>query len=220
LSRKLLGQTLVEQGLINREQLAEALAASRASNSRLGTFLVERGWVTEPEIAQVVATQLNLPYVDLRQAKFHPDAVKVVPEQAARRLLAVPMGFDEGVLTVAVADPRNVVAQNELSFLTNAKLGLVVMTESDIHKAIERVYINRDYTSEDEATGPVVRVVETILQQAYQEQASDVHIEPWEDLTRLRYRIDGALVEINQIDKALHPGIVSRVKIMADLDIS
>jgi len=220
LSRKLLGQTLVEKGLITEAQLAEAIAASRSNNVRLGDVLTNRGWATEPDIAQIVAAQLSLPYLDLREAKFHPDAVKLVPEQAARRLLAVPMRLDNGVLTVAVADPRNVVAHNELSFLTNSKINMVVMTQSDLQKAIERVYINREYSSEDEATGPVVRVVETIVQQAYEEQASDIHIEPWEDLTRLRYRIDGSLVEINQIDKALHPGIVSRIKIMADLDIS
>ncbi len=219
-SRKLLGQSLVEMGLIDEKQLAEAIVTSRADNVRLGNVLVARGLVTEYDIAKVVASQLKLEFLDLRDAKFHPDAVKLVPEPAARRLSAVPVSIEDGVLTVAVADPRNVVALNELSFLTNSKLRLLVMTESDIHKAIERVYINRDYGGEDQSAGPIVRIVETILQQAWQEQASDIHIEPWEDLTRLRYRIDGSLVEINQIDKALHPGIVSRIKIMADLDIS
>ena len=219
-SRKLLGQTLVEMGLINEQQLADAVVASRADNVRLGSVLVERGLVNEYDIAKVVASQLKLDFLDLRDAKFHPDAVKLVPEPAARRLQAVPVSIEDGVLTVAVADPRNVVALNELSFLSNARLKLLVMTESDIQKAIERVYINRDYGAEDQSAGPIVRIVETIMQQATQEQASDIHIEPWEDLTRLRYRIDGSLVEINQIDKALHPGIVSRIKILADLDIS
>ena len=220
MSRKLLGQTLVEQGLLSQEQMAEALSASRETDRRLGSVLVERGLVTEQDVAQVIASQLNLSYLDLREARFHPDAVRMVPEAVARRLMAVPVSLEDNTLTVAVADPRHVVALNELSFLTKAKLQLVVMTESDIDKAIERVYINREYVDDDESSGTVVRVVETIIQQAYQEKASDIHLEPWEDLTRLRYRIDGALLEINQLDKELHPGIISRIKIMANLDIS
>lgn len=222
MARKLMGEMLLEAGLISEEQLKKAIARSLDQRSRLGHALLEQGLVTEHDVAKVVATQLNLQFVDLRDAKFHPDAVKMVPEAVARRTSAVPMALEDKTLTVAISDPLNIVALNELTFITKCGIKTVVMAQSDIDKAIERVYIHKEFVDPREraADAPVVRVVETIIQQAIAEEASDIHLEPWPDLTRLRYRIDGSLVEVNQLDKDLHPGIVSRIKILAGMDIS
>jgi len=217
-----MGEMLLEAGLITEGQLQEAVSRSTEQKIRLGKALVELGAITEHDVAKVVASQLGLPFVDLRDAKFHPDAVKLVPEALARRTQAVPMALEDKTLTIAIADPLDVVALNELAFVSKHNLKMVVMAVGDIEKAVERVYIHKEYADAREraADTPVVRIVETIIQQAVEEQASDIHLEPWLDLTRLRYRIDGSLVEINQIDKDLHPGIVSRIKILSGMDIS
>lgn len=130
-TRGLAGETLFEMGLVSREGLQQALELSHKQSRRLGEILVGRGWITEHDLAKVLAAQFNCPFLDLRDAGFHPGAVKLVPEAVARKLKAVPISVTDDTFTVAMADPLTVIALNELSFLTNRELRLVVMAECD-----------------------------------------------------------------------------------------
>lgn len=229
--RKRLGDILLEAKVLTPNQLSEALEVQKRSGGRLGEVLVELGYLSEVDLAQKLAEQLGLPFFRLSEVRIEPGAVRILAEQAARRYRALPLGEKNGVLTVALADPLNIFAIDDLSLITGKKIAAAVMTEREIEKGIEQAY--RLKTLEEAAVdrretaatpqveeAPVVQLVNSILDRAIEERATDIHIEPLEDSLRVRYRIDGLLYEVMAPPKSIQAATVSRIKIMAAMDIS
>ena len=241
--KSLLGQILVEQGYVLPEQLEMALKEQTATNLRIGEILVKNGWVTEKDLAEAISRQTKYPFVSLSMFRPMQEAIDVIPEGMARRLQVVPLSIDENAnkLTIAVSDPFNILALDEIRMITGMDLDIMIATLSDIKRAIESFYsvkssIDRalievvaeesaefDLSREEAVSiddAPVVKLVNTILGQAVDNGASDVHVEPFETETRVRYRIDGVLFDMLTFPKHLHPPVSSRIKIMSGMDIA
>ncbi|MBC7322737.1 MAG: Flp pilus assembly complex ATPase component TadA [Acetomicrobium sp.] len=241
--KPLLGQILLEQGYILPEQLEMALKEQTATNLRIGEILVKNGWVTEKDLAQAISKQTKYPFVSLSMFRPMQEAIDTIPESMARRLEVVPLSIDENAnkLTIAISDPFNILALDEIRMITGMDLDIMIATLSDIKRAIESFYsvkssIDRALIEvvEEESTefdlsreeavsiddAPVVKLVNTILGQAVESGASDVHVEPFESETRVRYRIDGVLFDMLTFPKHLHPPVSSRIKIMSGMDIA
>ena len=241
--KPLLGQILVEQGYILPEQLEMALKEQTATNLRIGEILVKNGWVTEKDLAEAISKQTKYPFVSLSMFRPMQEAIETIPESMARRLEVVPLSIDENAnkLTVAISDPFNILALDEIRMITGMDLDIMIATLSDIKRAIESFYsvkssIDRalievvaeesaefDLSREEAVSiddAPVVKLVNTILGQAVESGASDVHVEPFENETRVRYRIDGVLFDMLTFPKHLHPPVSSRIKIMSGMDIA
>ncbi|MEG3066261.1 ATPase, T2SS/T4P/T4SS family [Acetomicrobium sp.] len=241
--KPLIGQILVEQGYILPEQLDLALKEQTVTNLRIGEILVKNGWVTEKDLAEAISKQTNLPFVSLSMFRPMEEAIDAIPESMARRLEVVPLSIDENAnkLTVAVSDPFNILALDEIRMITGMDVDVVIATLSDIKRAIETLYALRssidealvevveergefDLSKGEEAVSiddaPVVKLVNTILGQAVDNSASDVHVEPFENETRVRYRIGGVLFDMLTFPKHLHPPVSSRIKIMSGMDIA
>lgn len=232
--RKKLGDILVSLGAISPAVLQKAIAEA-GSSQRLGDYLVEKGLVTQKEVAQALAEQFNVPFLELQEITFEPEAVRRIPESVARRYQVVPVKVKGQALTIAAADPLNVIVVDDLSFMTGLNIAIALMSKNDIERAIERVYIRGEFVaqqrpevSEVAATAlravddesPLVRLVDNLINQAIADHASDIHIEPQRDSLRIRYRIDGVLQEVDQLDADVHAGLITRLKVMAGMDIS
>ena len=242
--KPLLGQILVEQGYILPEQLELALKEQTVTNLRIGEILVKNGWISEKDLAEAISKQTNLPFVSLSMFRPMEEAIDAIPENMARRLEVVPLSINENSnkLTIAVSDPFNILALDEIRMITGMDVDVVIATLSDIKRAIETLYALRssidealveiveeergefDLSKGEEAVSiddaPVVKLVNTILGQAVDSSASDVHVEPFETETRVRYRIDGVLFDMLTFPKHLHPPVSSRIKIMSGMDIA
>ena len=242
--KPLLGQILVEQGYILPEQLELALKEQTVTNLRIGEILVKNGWISEKDLAEAISKQTNLPFVSLSMFRPMEEAIDAIPENMARRHEVVPLSINENSnkLTIAVSDPFNILALDEIRMITGMDVDVVIATLSDIKRAIETLYALRssidealveiveeergefDLSKGEEAVSiddaPVVKLVNTILGQAVDNSASDVHIEPFENETRVRYRIDGVLFDMLTFPKHLHPPVSSRIKIMSGMDIA
>jgi len=241
--KPLLGQILVEQGYILSEQLEMALKEQTATNLRIGEILVKNGWVTEKDLAEAISKQTKYPFVSLSMFRPMQEAIETIPESMARRLEVVPLSIDANAnkLTIAISDPFNILALDEIRMITGMDLDIMIATLSDIKRAIESFYsvkssIDRalievveeesaefDLSREEAVSiddAPVVKLVNTILGQAVESGASDVHVEPFESETRVRYRIDGVLFDMLTFPKHLHPPVSSRIKIMSGMDIA
>jgi type IV pilus assembly protein PilB len=236
--KKRLGQILVDAGLISEEQLQDALAAQNGKS--LARTLVDLHFISENKISAIIAEKLGLPFVDLGSYKIDPSAVSLVTDEIMRRYLALPVGFESDKLVVAMVDPANVLATDDLRIMTGFNIQPVVATESDILSAIEQ-YSRIDNTVEQAAisaaggdsTGsetealielveeaPIIKLVNLIITRAVNDRASDIHIEPRENDLRVRYRIDGVLHEIMTSPKQIQAGVISRLKIMAEMNIA
>ncbi len=237
---KQLGDILLEGGLVTPEQLALALAEHRAQGRSLGRVLVELGTLTESQLVAALATQIGLKFVDLNDFAVDGSAVGRVPENVARRHYAIPVGFEDGKLVVAMADPANVFAVDDIRSLTKLEVKPVVATRADVVAAIDRFYrADSDLddltsamdTGQDDADdlakvkeaveeAPIVKYVNLLITQGIADRASDIHLEPTETDLRVRFRIDGVLHEVMRSPKAIQAGVTSRLKIMADIDIA
>ncbi|MGI6357393.1 MAG: GspE/PulE family protein [Bacillota bacterium] len=238
--RRKLGDLLVEMGAISAEALQQAIADA-GSSQRIGDYLVQQGLVTPEEVALALSQQFDLPFLTLQEISFQPDAVRSIPEAVARRYQVVPVKISGDVLTIASADPLNVLVMDDLAFLTGLEIDLVLMTAGDIERAIERVYIRGEFlanaakhtnslddsiiaaptaTQSTPDDSPIVRLVDSILQQAIADHVSDIHIEPYRDQVRIRYRIDGVLQQVNTLEKDVQSGLITRLKVLAGMDIS
>lgn len=236
-----LGDILIENGLITREQLEEALRVQRRTGRRLGRILVDLGYVTEDVILEVLEYQLGIPRVSL--ADITPDAelVKSFPEPLVRRHKVVPVKKEGNRVMVALADPLNVVAIDDLRVATGYDVYPVMATEREIEEAIERFFgpagVQRAVqevavgmpAEEEQRAGaeeaaavdaPVVRLVNSLIEGAINQKASDIHIEPQENRVRVRYRIDGVLREVMSLPTRIQAAVISRIKIMAGMDIA
>ena len=239
--RRLLGEVLVASSLLTRAQLDDALLKQRVSGKRLGALLVELGALDERDLATALGEHFGVAVIDLRRRAPEPDAVKLLAETVARTLRALPLTVVEGVLQVAVADPSDQLTE-ELRVATGMAVALVVASAPDIQRATDRAYralADLDQhvdafeatantrraaaiavgTSVVDETAPVVQVVTMILTQAQRDRASDVHIEPMDDLVRVRFRIDGVLHDVVTLPTSMGGAVTSRLKVLAGMNI-
>jgi len=236
-SEKDLYQVLVESGLVTPEQLEDVAPGN--GRPKLGELLVERGIISSEELAMVLGLQLGLPYVDLNTYQIQPEAVKLIPEVMARKYNIIPLAITDDALKVAMADADNVLTLEALSIKTHIRIEPSVAIPDEITKAIDRNYksygeIERQFrlvgdetsTAKEKAQeqsisdAPAVRAVDLLLNEAIKNRASDIHIEPEEDRLRLRYRIDGVMHEIMSLPRSAHAPLISRLKILANMNIA
>lgn len=241
-----LGDFLVEKNLITEEQLKEALEQQKSSGKKLGKIIVDSGYVKEDEIAKALALQLNIKYVDLRAFTPKPEAIKLLPEAAARRFRALVIKqFDSGELEVALADPTDINVYDEIMrILRNDNITFVSVTENALLGILDRVYhkteaissLSKELTSElgtndlqnilgfGAAVGaedaPVARLLQTIFEEAMRLRASDIHFEPQEKCLQIRFRIDGVLHVQTEADPTISGAVTLRLKLISGLDIS
>ena len=236
---KQLGDILVEDGHITGPQLLLALDEQRLQGRSLGRTLIDMEMITEDRLVAALATQAGLEFVDLTDYAIDGDAVRLVPEQVSRRHHVLPIGHQDGRLVVAMADPANVFAIDDIRSATRLEVKPVVATKSDVLAAIDR-YHRGDAEMDELASGfqetdhgdalstitevvedaPIVKFVNILITQAVQDRASDIHIEPAEKDLRVRFRIDGVLHEVMRSPKSITSGVTSRLKIMADINIA
>ena len=237
--RRRLGELLVESGAITQAQLERALEEQRRTNERLGSILVKQGAVSDRDIALTLSKQLGIPLISLKRVKIEPKLLSLVPENIARRNLLIPVELKDGRLIVAMADPLNVLVQDELRLLTGYDIDVVVAPASEIKQAIEHYYGMRGRAEslarereEMEETGereeaippeeeaPIIGLVNSMISQAVGERASDIHIEPHEDEIVIRFRVDGVLRPVMTFPKSLHSLLTTRIKVMAGMNIA
>lgn len=242
-----LGTMLKEFDFITDEQLKEALEIQKTKHRdlRLGEILVDLGYLDENDLIQVLEFQMGVPHADLKKYALDPGLATILPESLARRYLAVPLELNGNKLRVALADPANVVALDDIRKATKHSIEPLIASQKEIKRAISRLYISSGPKAEevmrslqshetpveeelllindidDEVEdAPVVRLANLIINQAIQERASDIHVEPWNELVKIRYRVDGILIDRMTVPKANQAALLSRLKIMANLDIS
>jgi len=238
---KKLGHILVEEGLISAQDLERALLEQSRTDQLLGRILIDMKMVKEADLMAALAKQIGFTFVDLSDYPIDPTAASLIGEQVARRYRAVPIGYEDSQLVVAMADPANLFALDDIRTITRMDIRPVVATAGDIEAAI-RKYTHAEQSvqkmaseaseaaAEDDAIagrgaaaveeGPIVKMVNLLISQALADRASDIHIEPTERDVRIRYRVDGVLHEVMRSPKNIHAGLVSRLKVMADINIA
>jgi type IV pilus assembly protein PilB len=237
---KQLGDILLEGGHVTADQLDKAVEEQRRLGRSLGRVLVDLGVLTEGQLVAALATQIGLKFVDLSDYPVDGSAVSRVPDVVCRRHNALPIGYEDGRLVVAMADPANVFAVDDIRSMTGMEVKPVVATKSDVIAAINRYHrgeaelddltmamdANVDDTDDLSSVkeivedAPIVKFVNLLITQAIQDRASDIHIEPTERDLRVRFRIDGVLHEIMRSPKTIQSGVISRLKIMSDINIA
>jgi type IV pilus assembly protein PilB len=236
---KQLGDILLENGLVTDEQLSAAYEEHQRNGRSLGRVLVEQGVLTESQLVAALATQIGLRFIDLAEYSVDGSAVSRVPDSVCRRYTALPVGYEDGKLLVAMADPANVFAIDDIRSITGMDVKPAVATRADVLAAINRFHradgelddlsmsINADEVEDDLSNvkevvedAPIVKFVNLLISQAVQDRASDIHIEPTERDLRVRFRIDGVLHEVMKSPKSIQAGVISRLKIMADMNIA
>lgn len=238
-----LGDLLVEHKLISESQLQAALAEQKKTGRKLGRVLIENGYVREDALLNLLSSQLKLPFVDLSAYNFDPEICRLIPETLARRYRVIALQETHDGLLVGMADPTNIFAYDEIVKVVKRPVNMAVVKESDLLLSIDKVYqrsdeirslateINEEISenvfdlsslnqSVAQSDAPVVKLIETVFEEAVKEKASDIHIEPDQDVLRIRRRIDGVLKEQVMDEKRIASAVVSRLKLMAGLDIS
>lgn len=238
-----LGDVLVNSGVITAEDLEKGLSRQKGTGRKLGEVLVDEGIVTEENIARALSDQLRYDMVDLQNVEIEEDVLKLVPANVLKKYKVLPFEYsqDNMMLRVAMADPMDIAALDDINIITNMQVEPVVATTQGVMLAIDRYYgqaeVNsalEEYTrekesqmmeqedlySEDINNSPIVQLVKGMIEQAVRQRASDIHIEPMERQVRIRYRIDGALYEKATYSIRLLPAMVARIKIVGGMDIS
>jgi MSHA biogenesis protein MshE len=238
-----LGDLLVESGIITQQQLEAALTDQKRSGKRLGRTLIELGYLEDQTLLDFLSRQLQVPYVDLRHFQFRPELVRRLPETLSRRFRAIVLDERDGADLVGMADPTDLFAQDEIARILQRTVRVAVVREQDLLAAFDTVFRRTDEISSiaeelgeelaegdidlarlaqgaDVADAPVVRLLQTLFEDAVQVGASDIHIEPDEAVLRIRQRIDGVLQEQVMKERRIAPALVSRLKLMSGLNIS
>ena len=240
---KQLGDILLEEGLVTEGQLMAALDEQVTRGESLGRVLVEIGMLTEAQLVQALARQVGMDFVELTDYPVDRTAVAALPGAVCRRYTVLPVGFADGALLLAMSNPGNVVAVDDVRAISGLQVRPVVATHDDLVAAIDR-YCRADEEIDELASAleeessalqemdlsqvgdfveddaPIVRFVNLLVTQAIQDRASDIHVEPSEHDVLVRYRIDGVLHEIQRAPKQIQNGVISRLKIMSDIDIA
>jgi MSHA biogenesis protein MshE len=238
-----LGDLLIEQKLISEAQLAQALQEQKRTGRKLGRVLTDLGLVQEQQVHDVLSQSLQIPFVDLKQLNPDPAVVRLMPEALARRFRALVLQTDARGLTVGMADPTDLIAYDELVARLKQPLRIALVREADLLRTMDMVYrradqiasialevhdelgdsdIDIDQLSAEDGSSdaPIIRLIQTIFQDAINTRASDVHIEPGEHLLRLRLRVDGVLQEQTVEGRSVASALVTRLKLMSGLDIA
>jgi type IV pilus assembly protein PilB len=245
-----LGDLLVKEKVISQQQLEQALKAQRESNSRLGSALVKLGFLSEEDVTNFLSRQYGVPAINLSYFEIDPSVVKLIPYETARRYQILPLSRVGASLTIAMVDPTNVFAMDDIKFMTGFNIEPVVASETAIMDGVEKAYNSLPEENLEEVMAsmdmgesdvelqeeegdialadlekaadeaPIVKLVNLILTEAVKKGASDIHMEPYEKEYRVRFRVDGMLMTIMSPPMKLKDAITSRVKIMAKLDIS
>jgi len=237
---KQLGDILLEGGLVTHDQLSAAYDEHQRNGRSLGRVLVDQGVLSEGQLVAALATQIGLRFVDLSDFSVDGSAVSRVPDSVCRRYTALPVGYEDGKLLVAMADPANVFAIDDIRSITGMDVKPAVATRADVLAAINRYHRNdgelddltMSISGDDDALddlsnvgevvedAPIVKFVNLLITQAIQDRASDIHIEPTERDLRVRFRIDGVLHEVMRSPRNIQSGVISRLKIMAEINIA
>jgi type IV pilus assembly protein PilB len=247
LEKRRLGDELVVQDLITEDHLAKALELQSASGKRLGQILVDEGWIKEIKLLPVLAQLLQVPYVKLNTQLYDPDILDVIKKEKAIQLCVFPLYKVRDVLLIATPSPLSIPVNDEIEERTGCKIKAILASRKDVLKTINEAYSENqndlaidlfdiveddfqvventtpdDYSYIDEMAegSPVINMVNSVIQRAIRDGASDIHIEPGRDKSRIRLRIDGVLYEFSTLNSELHPSLVSRLKVMANLDIA
>jgi len=242
-----LGELLVRENLISVQQLRKAQEEQQKSGARIGTALIKTGAIEESKLTDFLSKQYGVPAINLKEFDIDGDIIKLVPKDVAEKHLVLPVNRAGSALIVAMCDPSNIYAVDDLKFLTGYNIEPVVASEPAIRDAIERYYAERGPSVEDIVNemdddveladaaddlgnveemakaaddAPVIKLVNLILKDAIAKGASDIHVEPYEKDFRVRFRIDGVLYEVMKPPMKLRNAMTSRLKIMASLDIS
>ncbi len=238
-SSRMIGEVAVDLGFADRLAVEEAVAAARAQGRPTGLVLVERGVLRHDQLARVVAERFGLDFVDLAVYDLDMGAVNLVSAETARRYQAVPVGFtDDGSLVLAMANPTNVLTIDDIGMMTGRRVRPAAASVEDLNLLLTRL-VRMDESIEDiveeesdpdtsqnllmpeaDNDAPIIKLVHSIVAQAVQQGASDIHVNPEEGDTRVLFRVDGVLAPAATVKRRMASGVVSRIKIMADLDIS
>ena len=241
-----LGQVLVDEKIITEDQLNLALERQKTVKKRLGNVISDMGLASERDILRALAKRLQVEYVDTPLFQIELDSIRLIPEHLARKYNIVPLNMRAGIITIATNDPLDFTCLEDLGIITGMEIRTVVSSSIEIEKAINRVYtrqnadeilkdIRDEYgvsaasaieNSDDESmaervdSAPVVKLVNNLIFDAFQQNASDIHIEPEDNLTRVRYRIDGDLQLHNEFSADVHQLIITRIKIISGMNIA
>lgn len=236
--RPQLGSLLLRDGVVTVEQLEACLTEKEANGGRLGEILVRHGIASASQVARVLAEQHGLEYLELGRFEVDPAAAGLLPEKVARRLGALPIAFtDDDAVLIAVADPTDVIASDDLRLALGLQIRLAVVGADDLNRALERTYrtnvsVELEALPEEELTAvedvrdggatsaPAIKLANQIIAKAIEDGASDIHFEPQANAMVVRARIDGVMRRVADVPKALQPAITSRLKIMGELDIA
>ena len=235
-SRESLRQILIESGLVTDKQLNEIVGEN--GNTELGQLLVEQEVITAQELAMVIGLQLNIPRINLNTYQIQTEALRMIPETMARKYIVIPLAIYDNTLQVAMAEADNVLIIEELAARTQMRIEPAVATADEIQEAIDRNYkaygeieaelhhvapspaTDERIAVEEVAGAPVVRALDLLVNEAVKNRASDIHVEPEEDRLRVRYRIDGVLHDTMSLPLSAHAPLISRLKIMANMNIA
>ncbi|WP_026487525.1 GspE/PulE family protein [Caldanaerobius polysaccharolyticus] len=237
MGRRRLGDILIESGIVTRDELQEALKVQEKTGKRLGKVLSEMGYITEDKLIEILEFQLGIPHVDLKRYYIDKEAVLTIPEDIAKRDMLIAVKKDESNIYVAMSDPMDILAIDDVKLITGLNVIPMIATEADITEAIKKYYepeevekavndFDSEYTggfqeqNDEVDNAPAVRLVNSIIEQAVRSQASDIHIEPSSDDMRVRFRIDGQLIENMSAHKSIHGPVITRIKIMSNLNIA
>jgi type IV pilus assembly protein PilB len=244
-ARRRLGDLLMSRGLLSQPQVEEAMRLQKKLNRRMGQIVVEQGWVSEQNLLETLSEQLGLPLVRLRAGLWDPAVAARLDKEVARRLKVLPLFMVRGILTLATADPQAMPSFHEVEERLHCRVKPVLARQEDILRAINDTYAQQDlgadlmsedyddlevvastipddYTVIDQMAGgsPIINMVNSLIQRAVRDGASDIHFEPGRSKSRIRFRIDGVLYEVMTPRSDLHPALISRLKVMASLDIA
>ncbi|MCP4252907.1 MAG: Flp pilus assembly complex ATPase component [Candidatus Scalindua sp.] len=240
-----LGQMLKEKGLISEEQLSKALAHQKRQSIRLGEALTEMGFANHEDITNSLAEQFDFQIINPMEVPIPEDVINTIPKNIAKKHNIIPVAEQNGLLIVAISDPLDISTLEDLRFTLNINVEGVLSTKINIEHAIKKYYDKErvvsfdgyldgfksiiasadktlDYTfgAEEEAEAPIVKLVTFIIDEAVKTRASDIHIEPLPNKTRIRYRIDGVCQEVHSITRRIHEALISRIKILSNIDIT
>lgn len=242
--KKRIGDMLLEEGIITKEQLEDALERNKTARKKIGEMLVDLGYTTEEAIAKGLSTQMDIPVISLQGMKIEEDILKLADGNLLRKHVMIPFEYkadNMNIIRVAMADPMDMRGMDDFSIITNLQVEPVIATSHEILVALDKYYGDSEakraaelyamergslnlqkQQSEDEdvANSPIVQLVKSIIEQAARQDASDIHIEPLEEKVRVRYRIDGTLYEKSTYNRNLLSAIITRVKIIGGMDIS
>lgn len=234
--RKRLGELVVEAGLITEEQLQQALQEQKQLNMRLGDVLISRGYITDQQRIEILEFQLGIPHVQLFRQKVDPKVIGMIPQKLVEKHKVLPLRTEGNKLFVAMDDPLDYFAIDELRMVTGMRIEPVIALKDELQRAINRYYGMQESVEqvmqniqmseigeaapEEDENSPVVKTVNQIILQAVRSGASDIHIDPQEDALRIRYRVDGVMRTEQSLPPSMQSVIVARIKVLANMNVA